>query len=71
MNHAIPFGEVLEAVDHLTLDEQQELIAILGRRLAQAGRQQLATDIQEAREEFAKGRCVPATPAEIMREILK
>lgn len=71
MNQVMPFGEVLEAADHLSLDEQQELIAILGRRLAQAGRQRLAADVQEARQEFAEGRCVPATPAEIMREILE
>ena len=71
MNQAMPFGEVLEAADHLSLDEQQELIAILGRRLAQAGRQRLAADVQVARQEFAEGHCVPATPAEIMREILE
>jgi hypothetical protein len=35
----MPFGEVLEAADHLSMDEQQELIAVLARRLAQAGRQ--------------------------------
>jgi hypothetical protein len=67
----IPFGEVLEAVDHLSLDEQLELIAILGRRLAQAGRQRLAAEIQEARKEFAEGRCLPTSPAQLMDEILK
>ena len=71
MNQVMPFGEVLEAADQLSLDEQQELVAILGRRLAQAGRQRLAAEVQEARQEFAEGRCVPATPAEIMREILE
>ena len=71
MNQVMPFGEVLEAADQLSLDEQQELVAILGRRLAQAGRQRLAADVHEARQEFAEGRCVPATPAEIMREILE
>jgi hypothetical protein len=36
MTELMPFGEVLEAADRLSQDEQQELIAILNRRLAQA-----------------------------------
>jgi hypothetical protein len=71
MNQVLPFGEVLEAADHLSPDEQEELIAILQRRLAQAARQRLMGEIQEARQEFAEGRCLPATPDELMREIMK
>jgi hypothetical protein len=71
MPQNLRFDEVLDAADQLSLDEQQELVAILNRRLAQANRQQLALDVQEARKEFAEGKCVPAAPDEIMREILK
>ena len=71
MTHAMPFGEVLDAADHLSHDEQHELIAILKRRLAQAIRQRITAEIQEARQEFAEGRCLPASPDELMREILK
>jgi hypothetical protein len=71
MPDAMPFGEVLEAADRLSQEEQEELIAILHRRLAQAARQRLIADVQEARREFAEGRCSPVTPAELMREILK
>jgi hypothetical protein len=71
MTHGLPFGEVLEAADHLSEDEQQELIAILNRRLAQAARTWLAVELQEARQEFAERRCLPATPDELMREIMK
>jgi hypothetical protein len=67
----MPFGEVLEAADRLSPEEQEELIAILHRRLAQAARQRLAAEIQEARQEFAEGRCSLATPDELMREIMK
>ena len=69
MTHSMPFGEVLEAADLLSLEEQQTLIAILHRRLAQAGRQQLAAEVQDARQEFAAGHCLPATSDELMREI--
>ena len=71
MTHVLPFGEVLEAADQLSHDEQEELISILHRRLAQAARQRLVAEVQEARQEFAEGRCSPATPDELMREILK
>ena len=71
MTPVLPFGEVLEAADHLSYEEQEELIAILHRRLAQAARQRLVADIQDARQEFADGRCAPATPDELMREIMK
>ena len=38
MAHVWRSREVLEAVDHLSHDEQEELIGILHRRLAQASR---------------------------------
>lgn len=63
------FGDVLEAADHLSLEEQQELIAILQRRLAEAGRWRVIAEVQEARQEFAAGQCRPVTPDELMREI--
>jgi hypothetical protein len=69
VTHVLPFAEVLEAADHLSQDEQEELIAILHRRLAQAARQRIVAEIQEARQEFAEGHCSPATPDETMREI--
>jgi hypothetical protein len=71
MTPVLPFGEVLEAADHLSQEEQEELIAILHRRLAQATRQRLAAEVQEARKEFAEGSCSPVIPEEIMREISK
>ena len=55
MNAQMSVGEVLEAADRLTPDEQQELIHVLNRRLAEAAPKRLAADIQEARDEFAQG----------------
>ena len=71
MAHVLQFGEVLEAADQLSHDEQAELIDILHRRLAQASRHRLVAEIKESRQEFAEGRCLPATPSELMREIMK
>jgi len=65
----MPFGEVLEAVDRLTPEEQMDLAAILQRRLAERGRMQLADDVLEAGQEFIGGGCRPTTADELMREI--
>jgi hypothetical protein len=69
MEQLIPFGEVLEAIDQLSLDEQETLLDIVQRRIAERGRKRLAAEIQEAREEFASGGCRPATADELMDEI--
>jgi hypothetical protein len=70
MMQILQFGEVLEAADHLSAEEQEELIAILQKRKALAARRQLVVDIQDAEREFAEGKCKPATPDEIMREVM-
>ena len=67
----LPFAEVVDAADLLTEDEQQELIAIVKRRLSESARNRLIADVEVARREFEAGRCKPATPDELMREIRK
>ena len=64
------FSQVLEAADQLSLEEQAYLISILRKRMIERRRMELAQDIEEAREEFEKGHCQPATSSEIMEEIL-
>ena len=66
----MPFGEVLEAADNLSLDEQETLVGILSRRLVEHRRLELAEDILEALREFQKGGSRPVTPDELMSEIL-
>ena len=50
-----------DAVDY------REVVSLPPRRLDGS----VAAEIREARKEFAEGRCVPATPEESMREIVK
>lgn len=64
------FGDVLEDADRLTAEEQEELMEVLSRRIAERRRQSLAEDIRSARGELRKGRCSSATPDELMTEIL-
>jgi len=70
MEQLVPFGEVLESIERLSLDEQETLMDIVQRRIAERSRKMLATEVQEARQEFAEGRCRPATAGELMKEIL-
>jgi len=66
----ISFGNILEEIDELSLEDQKTLVDILHRRLAERDRRALAVDIAHAREEFAEGRCRSATAEELMKEIL-
>ena len=70
MENMEDFGEVLEAVDRLSLDEQEALLDIVRRRTAEERRKRLAQDIREAREEFAQGLCAPTSAEDLMKEIL-
>src|SRR5437868_3949700 len=62
----LPFGDVLEAFDRFTLEEQKDLAAILQRRVAERRRKQLAEDIHQARQESGEGGCRPMTVDELM-----
>ena len=48
MTQTLPFRDVLDAAERLTLDEQVELIAILNRRLKEAARESLIADVQRS-----------------------
>ena len=71
MGRALSFTDVLEATDALSPDEQQTLVDVLRRRLAEQRREQIAREIQQARSEFQADHCDPVTPDELMDEILK
>lgn len=70
MQVTIPFGEVVEAVDQLSLDEQETLLAIMHRRLVERGRQRVVAAVQESLKEYQEGKCRAVTPDELMEEIL-
>lgn len=70
MENVMPFGEVLEAVGKLSLEEQETLLDVLHRRIIEHRREELASDIWQAQKEFEEGHCRPVTPAELVKEIL-
>ncbi len=64
------FESILEAVGSLALPDQEALIDVLRSRVRDQRRRKLARDISEARKELHSGRCKPAAPSELMKEIL-
>ena len=70
MERALAFGEVLEAVEVLSLGEQETLVEMVQRRIIEQRREELAEEIQKAQKEFQSGHCRPVTPDELMTEIL-
>ncbi|HEV3279561.1 MAG TPA: hypothetical protein VG860_22430 [Terriglobia bacterium] len=64
------FDAVVEAADRLTPDEQQTLIEVLGRRLAERGRAKIVSDVNEAQREFESGALHSVSPHEIMKDVL-
>ena len=70
MENVLAFGEVLEAADELSLEEQETLIEVIRRRVIERRREELAREIQDAQKEFQAGYCRPMTPDELMMEIL-
>jgi hypothetical protein len=62
------FADVVDAAAQLSADEQQRLLRILRRRIADRNRAQLACDVAEARRDFVIGRAQPTTAQQIMDE---
>jgi hypothetical protein len=64
------FAQVLDSADELAPEDQESLIAVLERRLAERRRAELIEAVTAAREEFKAGRCRPATSKQILKRIL-
>jgi len=63
------FDDVLDAIEHLPLDQQADLVDVVRRRLAERARQQIIADAREARAEFAAGKTRSTTIDELIHEI--
>jgi hypothetical protein len=63
------YAATLDAADRLSLEEQEELAATLRRRVAEKRRAELVKAVKEARTEFARGRCKPASVGAIMQRV--
>lgn len=69
MPQTMAFGEILEVVEQLPPEDQEALIDVVQRRLAERGRKRVIAEAQQARKEFEEGKCRLVTVDELMKEI--
>lgn len=67
--HAVRFDDVLEAVESLPEEQQEHLIDIVHRRQIERRREALATSIEDARQELARGEVRRGSVDELLSEI--
>lgn len=65
----LTFADVVDAADKLSAEDQESLLELLRRRIAERNRPKLAADVAEARAEFVSGGARPATVQQIMDEV--
>lgn len=64
------FAQVVASIEALPEETQEALVDLIRRRLAERRREALARAVQQARQEFKRGKLRPATPSAIMRKVL-
>ncbi len=62
------FAQTLDAIESLPVVEQEDVLVVLQRRLAERRRAELIAIVKQSRKEFDAGKCKPATVAAIMRQ---
>jgi len=69
MTQRLGFQDALETVEALPLYQQEDLIEIVQRRLADRKRAELAEQIRLARSEYACGAIRVGTVADVLNEV--
>ena len=64
------FADLLEAVDNLSREEKETFLEVLQRRLIEQRHEEIAVEIEAARQEFQSGECQAVTAGALMKEIL-
>jgi hypothetical protein len=64
----LTFQEALEIIESLPEYQQEDLIDIIRHRLTEQRRQLLASNIKEARVEYARGEIKTGTVDDLMKE---
>lgn len=70
MTQVMLLDELAEAVERLPDDDHEALFEKMKRRRAETGHARILATADEVRREYAEGKCVIATPEEIMAEAL-
>jgi hypothetical protein len=65
------FAQTLDVIESLPVDEQEDVLEVLQRRLAERRRAELVTTVKQSRKEFAAGKCKPTSVAAILRQVIE
>jgi len=63
------FNQVLEMIDSLSLEEQEDLINIVRHRQIERRREEIATNIAQAHEEYQQNKVFRGTIDEVIEEL--
>ena len=69
MSQQVRFQDAIETVEALPLYQQEDLIEIMRRRLAERKRMELAEQIRLAQAEYGRGEIRSGTVADLMNEV--
>ena len=64
------YGQVIDSIEALPADQQECLVELMQKRLAERRREALVKSVGQARKEFKAGKLRPTTPSQIMRKVL-
>ncbi len=70
MTQTLSAEELMVAFERLSEDEQEDLYDLMRRKRTEANAMRLLAIADVVHREYAEGKCVVATPAEIIREAL-
>ena len=68
---AVRFGDLIEMIDKLPLEERVSLVDVVRQRIADDERSRIAASVRAARREHKRGRCKPVTPKALLQELLR
>ena len=63
------FEKVLDSVEALSVDDQETLIKLVGQRLAERRREEIAANIAQARAEYQTGQAFRGSVEEVIAEL--
>ncbi len=69
MSKTIQFNQILEMIDNLSIDEQDDLMNIVRHRQLDKRREEIADNINQARQEYQQGRVFRGTVDDIIAEL--
>jgi hypothetical protein len=64
------FADILDAADNLSREEKETFLEVLQRRFIEQRRDEIAAEIQAARQEYNAGECRAVNVDDLMKEIV-